>query len=429
MQCKEKTSDVSSREKKMAKASVWLIALCWLVYTCSYIGKLGYNANIIQIEQLFNVSHAEAGTVGTFFFFAYGAGQIINGIFCKKYNVKYVVFGGLILSGLMNVLLGVGVSFAAIKYLWIINGAALSVLWVSLIRFLSETLDKKYMAKAVVAMGTTVAIGTFLVYGMSALFVAFNNFKLVFYVAGILLPLIAFVWLISAPSLAGKLKRGEMQEKAEESNDSQVQDPAKKPSVSRGLWMLLSIFAIYAIITNLIKDGLTTWVPIVLNELYELPGYMSILLTLLLPIGAVFGTAVAVEMNKKVKNFVSLCAIMFAASSLLVGLVIVLLAKNVVAITVLSFTLVSCLMAGVNNVITSMIPLYWREKINSGLVAGVLNGFCYVGSTISSYVLGYIADFSGWAAVFWLLLSLCIVATVIGLVQYVAEKSGSKKVK
>ena len=45
-------------DKKNKRAAL-LIILCWLVYTCSYIGKLGYNANITQIETLFGVTHAE----------------------------------------------------------------------------------------------------------------------------------------------------------------------------------------------------------------------------------------------------------------------------------------------------------------------------------------------------------------------------------
>lgn len=70
--------------KKVLNKNVAVIFVCWLVYTCSYIGKLGYNANITQIETAFGISHAESGSVGTAFFFAYGAGQVINGIFCKS---------------------------------------------------------------------------------------------------------------------------------------------------------------------------------------------------------------------------------------------------------------------------------------------------------------------------------------------------------
>ena len=75
---------------------------------------------------------------------------------------------------------------------------------------------------------------------------------------------------------------------------------------------------------------------------------------------------------------------------------------------------------------TSMAPLYWKDKINSGLLAGVLNGFCYLGSTLSSYGLGVIADFSGWNAVFWLLFILCIIA-VVTAVCYAGRKLFAKK--
>jgi OPA family glycerol-3-phosphate transporter-like MFS transporter len=58
--------------------------LCWVVYTCSYIGKLSYGANIKLIGDAFSVPNADTGLVSTFFFFAYGIGQIVNGIMCKN---------------------------------------------------------------------------------------------------------------------------------------------------------------------------------------------------------------------------------------------------------------------------------------------------------------------------------------------------------
>ena len=39
-----------------------------------------------------------------------------------------------------------------------------------------------------------------------------------------------------------------------------------------------------------------------------------------------------------------------------------------------------------------------------------LNGFCYVGSTISAYGLGVVADNFGWTAVFWVLFGFCAIA-------------------
>lgn len=154
------TGKTKQNKIRMSKSAAVLLLICWLVYVCSYIGKLGYSANIVNIEKDFNVTHAMAGMASTFFFFAYGAGQIINGIFCKKYNLKYLVFCVLLISAACNLSVGIIRNFIVIRVLWLINGAVLSVLWPSLIRLLSETLKADYSPKVVVIMGTTVATGT-----------------------------------------------------------------------------------------------------------------------------------------------------------------------------------------------------------------------------------------------------------------------------
>ena len=129
-------------KSKCLNKSNLLIALCWLAYSCSYLGKLSYNANINQIGEAFNASYADAGMVSTFFFFAYGAGQVVNGFLCKKYNVKYVIFASLMISSVLNVLIVSLPEFSIMKYLWLLNGATMSFLWTSIIRLISETLAK-----------------------------------------------------------------------------------------------------------------------------------------------------------------------------------------------------------------------------------------------------------------------------------------------
>ena len=92
------SSVTESHEKKDRKKIYALIGLCWLVYSCSYLGKVNYAANINQVMEYFSVSHAEAGLVSTFMFFSYGIGQFLNGFFCKKYNVRLIIFASLMVS-------------------------------------------------------------------------------------------------------------------------------------------------------------------------------------------------------------------------------------------------------------------------------------------------------------------------------------------
>ena len=415
----------AGKEKKLFTPTTLLIMLCWIVYTCSYLGKLGYNANITQIKTSYGITDdATVGSVSTFFFFAYGIGQVINGLFCKKYNLRYVVFGGLWVSGAMNLLVAIVGNFQVLKYLWLINGAALSVLWPSLIRFLSENLEEKDIRRAVLAMGTTVATGTVFVYGLSALFVAIGVYKMMFFVTGFLLPTISVIWFFANPKLSKNSKTN--QELAQSAPSQTMQTTQENKAKLGALWFPVILLAVFAVFDNLIKDGLTTWMPAILKNDYHLPVEICMLLTIVLPILAIFGTVVATTLHKKIPDFVMLCCLLFFVSAVCVGLVIL---SNSVVVTLAAFGLVSCLMAGVNNIITSMAPLYWKEKINSGLLAGILNGFCYLGSTLSAYGLGLVRDLSGgWGAVFGLLFILCVVAVVLAAVYGVVHIF-KKKVK
>ena len=70
----------------------------------------------------FAVDHANASLPATLFFFAYGIGQILVGIFCYKFNRKILVISALLISGTINIIIFSGADFITIKYLWLLNG-------------------------------------------------------------------------------------------------------------------------------------------------------------------------------------------------------------------------------------------------------------------------------------------------------------------
>ena len=399
-------------KRQDAKAGMLLIWLCWIVYMCSYIGKVNYAANINQVIEFYKVDHSSAGLASTFFFFAYGVGQIINGLFCKKYNLKWMIFFSLVLSGIMNFIVGITNKFEIIKYLWLFNGLAMSVLWPSLIRLLSESLDKSLMSKASIIMGTTVAVGTFLVYLLSALFVKID-FKLSFYLPACIFFVVACIWFFSYSSLISRVKSENEKGKDRTSNIAEKKDVNYN---KRLIILSICMLAMYGIATNLIKDGLTTWVPSILKEQYALDNSISIVLTLSLPIVSIFANAFAIKVHKKIPDFVLQCAISFLFAGLIISGVIAGISLNQVIITLIGFATVCFLVSSCNSVITSIFPLFMKGKLNSGLIAGILNGFCYLGSTISSYGLGLIADDFGWTIVLWALFGVCAFVCVVALI-------------
>lgn len=400
----------------------FLIFLGWLVYTMSYLGKVNYSANITQIIDFYDVTKTEAGIVPTFFFFAYGIGQIVNGLLCKKYNIKWMIFISLFVSSSINLLIAVSSDFSIMKWLWLVNGFVLSILWPTIVRMLSESLPQVKLSTSSIVMGTTVAVGTLIVYGSSSVFAIFDNFKLSFYLAGVSVLVVAIIWIFCFDKAVKTAKQEKEQEKIRtvpENDGISKQETDKKQR--KILFATIYILCFFAILVNLIKDGLMTWVPSILKENFSMSDSLSVLLTLFLPILAVFGNAFAYVIHKRIPDYINHCVAVFAVIAVLIGAIIGSLKLEIAVTMLIGLVAVNFLASSLNSLVTSVFPLFMRGKVNSGLVAGVINGFCYVGSAISSYGLGVIADNFGWMSVFVLLVGLCL-ATIVLWVGYIGFK-------
>lgn len=403
------------------RQSRMLIFMCWALYVVAYIGRYSYNANKLPMSIAYGIdSDTEMGLISSFFFFAYGAGQIVNGLLCKFYNLKYVLPGSVFASAVVNFIIYLGVApFWSLKYLWMINGIVQSVLWSSLLLALSRSLDENYIKKAIVAMSTTASIGTLIAYGLGAILATFGGFRYAFLIATIVMAAVATLWIFSYDSMTDRNAQNVV---APESGDIPV-----KKKTDRSVFKILIIFGIFAIVINFIKDGLTTWIPEILFDTYSLPESLSILLTLVLPMLTIFGTTFVVFLNKRIKDYVALICILFGLSSILIGIVVALFATSLWAIILVAFGFTALLMGGSNNVVTSILPLSLRDKANSGFVGGMLNGCCYVGSTIASVGLGALKDhFGEWLPVCYFLLGSSVFVVVASAIILLAKRLSKK---
>lgn len=400
------------------KKSNLLIFLCWAAYTFAYVARLNYNASMVEILSQLGTTKEAAGTVSSFFFFAYGSGQLVNGLLSKKYNTKYSVTIALAGSCVINIAMTFCHGIDAMKYLWLFNGVFQSVLWSSLIKTLSDNLADSKLSKAVMVMSTTVAAGTFMAYGLAALFSYFEmSWTLIFYVASALIGMTAILWFIGMSTL----QKGKDEIQQTESKTK------NKLSFTPAFIVGLIVILISAVTNGFIKDGITTWVPSILKEEFGVPSSLSIIVTLLLPVLSIFGTSLVNLLHKKQKDENALNGIFYFGALILTGLIILTMKLKSVPVTLILFGGIACLMAAVNNVITSIVPLYSRDKIDSGLSAGLLNTFCYVGSTLATSLLGRIADTRGWNDVFICILIFTAVSFAVCLISVVIKKSNRLK--
>ncbi|MBR5543876.1 MAG: MFS transporter [Clostridia bacterium] len=399
------------------KKSNFLIFLCWAAYTFAYVARLNYNASMVEILSQLGTTKEAAGTVSSFFFFAYGAGQLVNGLLSKKYNTKYSVTVALGASCVINLAMTFCNGIDEMKFLWFFNGAFQSILWSSLVKTLSDNLADSKLPKAVMVMSTTVASGTFMAYGLAALFSYLNlSWTLIFYVASVLVGLVAVLWFVGMSTIQKAKKETEITNKITKGELSFT------PVFVIGIIVIL----ISAVTNGFIKDGITTWVPSILKEEFGVSSSLSIIVTLLLPVLSIFGTSIVNALHKKQKDENALNGIFYFATIILVGFIILTLNLKSVPLTLALFGGIACLMSAVNNVITSIVPLYSRDKIDSGLMAGLLNTFCYVGSTLATSLLGRIADTKGWNDVFICILIFTAISFVVCCASILLKKKYAK---
>ncbi len=385
-----------------------IIFICWLAYTTAYIGRLNFNASIVAIIEQLSITKADAGLVGSFFFFAYGIGQLVNGILSKRYNAKIMIFASLSISSVLNILMPLSGDISLMKYIWLLNGAVQSILWCTLIKTLSEKVSDKNMPKAIVVMSSTAPVGTFAAYGLSALFVKLGSWQTVFYVASVALLVTAFIWF----ALYGKSEAKAAIQEAEK----------EKFRASKAVVFALIITALAGIANGFVKDGINTWVSSLLYEEFRVSQSFSIMLTLLLPLVSTVAATAVKKVHEAIKSHTAMNMIFYALSALFCGGILLSLKLHSFAVIMACFMGVSFLMAMVNNVITSIFALDYRRVLNAGFTAGFLNTFCYVGSTVTSYSLGSVSQNSGWSTAFIIMLAVCVAAALICVAGFAAER-------
>ncbi|MGN1052714.1 MAG: MFS transporter, partial [Candidatus Scatosoma sp.] len=383
---------------------------------------------------------------GTFYFFAYGIGQVVNGLLCKRYNKKYCIAASLFISAAINAVLFFSPAFSAYKWLWLVNGAALSVLWSSLVAILAENLNEKYLRRGVLVMSMSVAAGTCITYGAGAVFNELNVYRLSFMLAAVLAAGFAVAWVISFDALtsAGIAEKSDVKNAAGQNGGRNGGEaaPCRKSAADKagkkqpiGAWnafYVLAVPGLLAAVVNLIKDGLNTWVPQILKSEFGYGNGLSVALTLVLPLVGMGGAATALFFNKKIKDFTALSGVLYIGCTLCTaGITGVLRAETagVAAgiLTIALFGIISLFAHAINNVLTSIAPMTLREKYDSGMLAGVLNGCAYVGSTVSAYGLGALADKAGWNGVFILLLCISAAATLLSFAVYLCGRRMEKR--
>lgn len=369
-----------------------LFLIGYVSYCLVYIGRL--NLSIASTDLGHIISDAQYGYIGSAFLIAFSCGRLINGIIGDKIHPRFMIFVGLTLSGIANLALSFLPSFPLFIALWSLNGYAQSMLWGSLLSYISFIAPEDKKVKSVSFLVSSVAVGS--VIGLLIATFATTNFGVgtAFLIPAILsltisyLPLVFFNEKLEIKSSSKK-------------NHIPVTKMLRLPCVY--------IMLIPAVLHGVIKDNISSWAPKFFQSNYHFSLSQMQMFLYIIPVIGMIGRLLYPYLYgifRHKENIVSIVSAVLCFASMLP---LVLGVNNIVVAAVcLCFT-----NAAINVINTSMLsifPLNFAESGNVPSITGIMDFATYMGAGVGSAFYGATLKNGDFSLMFtsWLLIALAI---------------------
>ncbi len=378
------------QELKMKKTLISGKGLAWLltlIYFTSYVTRINFAAIIQEIVTVTGYEKTALSIILVVLSITYGFGQIVNGRLGDKIKPQLLILIGLITSTTVNLAFPFLInSIPLMTVFWGINGFAQAMMWPPIVKILVSAAEGEMYGFSMVRISWGSSFGTILVYLVSPLLISLVGWRAVFYFSAIIGIATIVIWATS-------MNRIESRDNNADSKDVTVDEKFRFPK--EALFPIIFI-ALGIILQGMLRDGITSWMPTYLSEVFKLDNKLSILITVSLAVFSIICFSISGTVYKKFfKNEVFLGAVFFGVSTIS-ALILFAFFNAGVVLTVLSMALITGCMHGINLMLIAHVPKRFKKYGNISTVSGVINSCTYIGSAISTYGIALFSELIGW---------------------------------
>lgn len=372
-----------------------------LIYFTSYVTRINLSAIVQEIISDTGYTKSSFSIILVFMSITYGIGQIINGFIGDKVKPQLVILYGLIIATLVNLIFPLfSGSIIALTILWAINGFAQAMLWPPMVRIMVNTLKEEDYNKIVVKVINGAYVGTLFVYLISPLIIYLLTWKFVFVLSATIGLFTIGIWIFNSKKIVI----------IEENSNKLFKFNFPKTAILPMVFIVLAI-----ILQGMLRDGITTWTPTYLVEIFKYSEETSILFTISLAVLSIISTFIVGYIYQNfIKNEVLLATYIFIIATILSLVLFFFYDFN----SILSITLIALIIGcvhGINLCLISFVPKRFKKYGNISTISGIINSFTYVGAAISTYVVALFIENNGWIFTIgsWLIIA------IIGLISII----------
>lgn len=383
-----------------------LFLLCWAAYAAAYVGRYNYSAVMGAMTAEGVLSLQAAGAVSTGYFLCYAAGQILSGFACQRLSPYGMILAGLALSGGCN--LGMAAAPAALMpVLWAANGLFQAMVWPPIVRLFAECMPLAQQKGACININSTTPAGTLISYAVCAVLLALTGWRAAFTVSGAVLLGMACVWAVASVPLRRAAPA------VQQPVDPPAAATAPRKNRGSGLGALLgaglALLVIPVVLHGALKDGVTSWVPTMVQANFAVSPAFSAAVSMILPLVNLTGAYLAGWLDRYFRNELKTAAALFTVACAALALLPLAVGWSLAASMVL-LALTTAAMLGINTLFINVMPVRAGRSGGAAALSGLLNAVTYVGAAAATWGVGAAAGTWGWSAVFLLWLAMALLS-------------------
>ncbi|QGY32858.1 MFS transporter [Pantoea cypripedii] len=388
------------------KVIIFILFLCWVV---GFIDKTAINIAIIPISGEFGLASDETGMIISGFFLAYSITQLIGGYLVDRLGSKTILTGAVGLWSVATACTGMatGILGLVVSRFFVGMGEAVFPSGSSVV--IAQQFDKSKMARAKSFLQSGASVGFAVGSVVVTTLIAFFNWRMMFFVLGILgMGLALVLWLVLRSSSEGQtVSKAASPERDKTSEKKRLLEIVTRPLT----WQIAACY----FFTNIVFWGLQSWLP---SYWIKVKGMSMVSMGAWSMLPPTLGFISFLVCGWLLDRFFQgreklLIAIGSSVSALFIWLMF---NASSVPIAFAWLSLSNIFLNAISiSVFVTIIKQY--PKASVGTATGLINSVAQIGSFLSPLVIGYLLKLTNqnYATAFLMIIACAVVTCLIAL--------------
>jgi sugar phosphate permease len=362
-----------------------------------------YSSEIGEIVTQLGESKARVGLGLTAYYITYAIAQVVIAPFVKKINIGLLMVSSLVLSAILYAL----IPFTTSLYqLWIIlgvNGILHASTYGGCMYFFGKYLPPELNAPSCSVMSFGFIGGTVVSYVVAPVFIAKGWWKWTFLLFAAILMISVITFLVVEKRIEKVFKRLDVDNTKAEVKNEILAKTECDTTLNRNVFMMALYTTVAMIFIHITYYVVSSWFPVYLAEIFNMSSSYSVLVSVILYIGAFVCTNACIILSAKSNLKLSSIIRAVCAIALVVSVVQALTYRNNFILAIVLSTLIVSFTRATSTLSVSYLPLKTKNYINAATLSMILNAAACIGAAFGPAAAGTIIDNSGWTAYYFVM--------------------------